>query len=159
MTARSAAMTSGTRSGSVGLAVGTVLAGTAAALFGLGAFLAVLIGDDLIAFDARALVAVALAALGAVATALVRQAPGPAAVGLATVAIGYVIALGDTFGEWWSAYQQAIATSGAAEGAFWAAMPAMGLFVVSGVLFGVGAVLAALRWDSVTPQPISRLEE
>lgn len=157
MTARSSAIASSAPA--TGLGAGAVVAGGAASLFGLIAFLAVVIGDDLIAFEALAMVAVTLAALGGFATALVGPAPGAAAIGMSTAAVGYVIVLGDKLGPWWSSYQIAIATSGAAENAFWSTMPAMGLFIVSGVLFAFGAVLAALRWDSVTPQPSSALEE
>lgn len=157
MTARSSAIAS--TGPATGLAAGAVVAGGAASLFGLVAFLAVVIGDDLIAADALAVVAVTLAALGAVATGLVGRAPGAAAIGMSTATIGYVIVLGDNLAPWWSRYQTAIATSGAAENAFWSGMPAMGLFVISGVLFAFGAVLAALRWDSVAPQPSTTLEE
>lgn len=160
MTVRSRAIGStGPASGSAGLAAGAVVTGSAAALFGIGAFLAVVAGDGAIAFDVVAVIAVGLALTGAVAAALVAEAPGAAAVGMATVTIGDVILLRDEFARWWATYQAAIATSDSAENAFWAAMPAMGLFVVSGVLFALGAVLAALRWDSVAPQPHSALED
>jgi hypothetical protein len=50
----------------------------------------------------------------------------------------------------WNAYQVAVQTSGAAENVFWTSMPATALFIVSGVLFGLGAILAAFSWTSKT---------
>jgi len=145
-------------SGSAGLGVGALVMGVTGALFGLGGFVAVVVGDDLMPLDILALIAVGFAVFGLSAAALVRDASGPAAIGMATVTVGYVILLGDTFGSWWARYQVALATSGAAETAFWSAMPAMGLFAVSTLLFAFGAVLAALRWDSTTPLPNTSLE-
>jgi hypothetical protein len=49
---------------------------------------------------------------------------------------------------WWNAYQTALQTSGAAENVFWTSTPAMGLFAASGVLFALGAILAAFSWSS-----------
>jgi hypothetical protein len=140
------------------LAVGALLMGGAGALFGLCAFLAVAIGDDRVPFDVVAVIAAGFAVLGLVAVALVNDAPGPAAIGMATVTLGDVILFGNGYGPWWTAYQRAVATGGAAETAFWAAMPALGLFAVSALLFALGAMLAALRWDETTPLPNSSLE-
>ena len=158
MTTRSRAIPATDLTRGAGLGVGGLLIGATGAVFGLLAFLAVALGDDLIAFDAVAVIAAGFAVLGLVAAALVKDAPGPAAIGMATVTIADVILLGDRFGPWWTRYQHAVATSGAAENAFWAAMPALGLFAVSALLFAFGAVLAALRWDATTPQPNSSLE-
>jgi hypothetical protein len=136
--------------GSIGLAVSAVILGGAGALFGLGGFVAVLLGDAAIPLDVVSLIAagVALFALGA--ALFVRDDPGAAAVGMATAPIAYAVLIGGGFGSWWATYQDAVATSGAAENAFWSAMPAMGLFAVSGGLLAVASALAALRWTATT---------
>ena len=69
---------------------------------------------------------------------------------MAMAPIAYAVLLGNGFGSWLAEYQAAAATSGAAENAFWSAMPAMGLFAVSGGLLAFASALAALRWTSTT---------
>ena len=140
------------------LAVGALLMGGGGALFGICAFLAAVVGDGMVPFDVVAIIAAGFAALGLAAVTLVEDAPGAAAIGMATVTVADVILFGDGFGPWWTAYQRAVASGGTSETFFWATMPALGLLAVSALLFALGAVLAALRWDDTTPLPNPNLE-
>jgi len=124
--------------------IGALIAAGIGALFGLGGFLAVVLGDDMIALDTTSIAAVGLAALGLVAAVFVRDLPGYAAAGMAAGPIGYLVAFSGNWSTWWARYQDAVATSGAAENVFWSTMPAMALFAISGVFLAIGAVLAAL---------------
>lgn len=135
-----------------GLGIGAILASGAGALFGFAGFLAVVLGDDVVTLDWASTIVAVIATLGLVAAVLVRDRPGTAAIGMALAPIAYVLALGGSFGSWWATYQDAIALSGAAENAFWSAMPALGLFTVSGVLLALGAALAALCWLDKTSE-------
>jgi hypothetical protein len=138
--------TTRSQASSTGLAVGAVISGGAGALSGLGGFLAVLLGDRMVPLDVVSGIAVLLCVIGLIAVALIRDEPGGAAVGMAVPPIAYAVLFGDALGSWWVKYQVAVGTSGPAENAFWSTMPAMGLLVVSGGLFALGASLAALRW-------------
>ena len=131
-----------------GLAAGSLLVGVIGALSGLGGFLAVVIGDATIPLETAALVSVALIVVGLVGAAIVRDLPDVAALAMAVVPFGLYFAIGEKLGPWWSAYQTAVQTSGAAENVFWTSMPAMALFVGSGLLFALGAILAAFSWSS-----------
>jgi len=134
--------------GSIGLAVSAVVLGCAGALFGLGGFTAVLLGDAAIPLDVVSVIAAGFALFALGAALFVRDDPGAAAVGMAMAPIAYAVLIGSAFGPWWASYQDAVATSGAAENALWSAMPAMGLFAVSGALLALASALAALRWTS-----------
>lgn len=136
--------------GSIGLAVSAVVIGAAGALFGLGGFTAVLRGDAAIPLDVVSVLAAGFALFGLGAALFVRDDPGAAAVGMAMAPIAYAVLIGSGFGPWWANYQDAVATSGAAENAFWSAMPAMGLFAVSGGLLALASALAAVRWTRGT---------
>lgn len=125
--------------------IGALITGVVGGLFGLGGFLAVVLGDGMIALDVTAAAAAGLAALGLLAAIFVRELPGYAAFGMAIPLFAYLAAFGSTWGTWWAKYQQAVATSGAAENIFWSAMPAMALFATSGTLFALGALLAAFN--------------
>ena len=135
-----------------GAAIGTILAGVAGAMLGLGGFLAVVLGDEVVTLDWTSTIVAVLASIGLVAAILVRDRPGIAAIGMALAPIAYVLALGGSFGSWWATYQDAIALSGAAENAFWSAMPALGLFTLSGVVLALGAALATLCWLDKTSE-------
>lgn len=135
-------------SGFTGLAAGALLVGGIGTLFGLGAFIAVVIGDAMIPFETAAIVSAGLIVVGLIGTVIVRDLPDVAAFAMAIVPFGLYFALGEKLSPWWNAYQAAIQTSGAAENAFWTSTPAMGLFVFSGVLFVLGAILAAFSWGS-----------
>src|SRR6476661_295375 len=134
--------------GSIGLAVSAVVLGCAGALFGLGGFTAVLLGDAAIPLDVVSVIAAGFALFALGAALFVRDDPGAAAVGMAMAPIAYAVLIGSGFGPWWASYQDAVATSGAAENVLWSAMPAMGLFAVSGALLALASALAALRWTS-----------
>jgi hypothetical protein len=121
-------------------------------MLGLAGFLAVVLGDEVVALDWTSTVVAVLASIGLVAAILVRDSPGTAAIGMALAPIAYVLVLGGSFGSWWAKYQDAIAISGAAENAFWSAMPALGLFTVSGVVLTLGSALAALCWLDKTSE-------
>jgi hypothetical protein len=136
--------------GFTGLAAGSLLVAVIGALFGLGAFLAVVIGDAMIPLETAAVVSVALLVVGLMGAVIVRDMPEVAALAMASVPFAFVFALGEKLSPWWNAYQVAVKTSGAAENVFWTSMPAMALFVVSGALFAVGAILAAFSWSSKT---------
>lgn len=136
--------------GSIGLAVSAVVIGGVGALFGLGGFTAVLRGDAAIPLDAASVIVAGFALFGLGAALFVRDDPGAAAVGLAMAPVAYAVLIGSRFGSWLAEYQAAVATSGAAENAFWSAMPAMGLFAVSGGLLAFASALAALRWTITT---------
>lgn len=123
-------------------AVGAMLLAVIGGLFGLGGFLAVVIGDELIPLDAASLAVTILAVVALVASVVVRDYPLYGALGMALAPIGYVLAYGGSWGTWWSKYQDAVATSGAAENAFWTTMPAMALFAISGVVLVAAAALA-----------------
>lgn len=125
--------------------IGALITGSIGALFGLGGFLAVVLGDDMIALDATSIAATGLAVLGLVAALLVRDLPGYAAFGMAAAPIAYLVAFGGSWAAWWARYEEAVATSGAAENIFWSAMPAMALFAVSGLFLAFGAFLAAFN--------------
>lgn len=131
-----------------GLSAASLLVGGIGALSGLGAFLAVLIGDAMIPFETAAMVSVAFVIVGLMGVVIVRDLPAVAALAMAAVPFTFVFALGEKLSPWWNAYQLAVQTSGAAENVFWTSMPATGLFIVSGVLFGLGAILAAFSWSS-----------
>ena len=133
-----------TQRGDAGL-IGALITGGIGALFGFGAFLAVVLGDDMIALDAITVAAASLAVLGLLGAIFVRYLPGYGAVAMAAAPLGYLAAFGGNWGTWWATYQVAVATSGAAENIFWSAMPAMALFAVSGALLALGAVLAAFN--------------
>lgn len=126
--------------------VALLVAGTGA-LFGVGAFLVVAAGDVLIPFSNAALLSVALVGVGLVGVIIVRDLPGIAAALMAAVPVGLSVTLGDRLGPWSSAFAAAVQTRGPAELAAWASMPAMSLFVISGVLFACGAVVAAFSWN------------
>jgi hypothetical protein len=126
-----------------GRLIGATIIGGAGALFGFGAFVAVVVGDDLIALDAISVAAASLAILGLLAAVFVRYLPGYGAIGMAAAPIGYLAAFGSSWGTWWARYQDAVVTSGAAENIFWSAMPAMALFTISGALLAISAFLAA----------------
>jgi hypothetical protein len=143
---RSTHATTRSQANSTGLAVGAVIIGGAGALFGLGGFLAVMLGDQMVPLDVVSGIAVLLCVIGLIAVALIRDEPGSAAVGMAVPPIAYAVLFGDALGSWWVKYQVAVGTSGPAENAFWSAMPAIGMFSVSGGLFALGAALAALGW-------------
>ena len=130
--------------------IGALITGGTGALFGFGGFLAVALGDDMIALDAISVAAGSLAILGLVGAIFVRYLPGYGAIGMAAAPIGYLAAFGGTWSAWWAKYQDAVATSGAAEDIFWSTMPAIGLFAVSGALLTVGALLAAFNTLSRT---------
>jgi hypothetical protein len=136
--------------GFTGLAAASLLVGGLGALSGLGAFLAVVIGDAMIPFETAAMVSVALVVVGLMGVVIVRDLPDVAALAMAAVPFVFVFALGEKLSPWWNAYQVAVQTSGAAENVFWTSMPATALFIVSGVLFGLGAILAAFSWSSKT---------
>ena len=136
--------------GSIGLAVSAMVTGCAGALFGLGGFTAVLLGDAAIPLDVVSVIVAGFALFALGAALFVRDDPGAAAVGMAMAPIAYSVLIGSAFGPWWARYQDAVATSGTAENAFWSAMPAMGLFAVSGGLLALASALAALRWTSRT---------
>lgn len=123
--------------------IGALITGVVGALFGFGAFLAVVLGDDMIAFDATSIGAVGFAVIGLIAAVLVRELPGFGAFGMATAPVAYLATFGANWTAWWTKYQEAVATSGAAENIFWSAMPAVALFALSGAFLAVGAVLAA----------------
>lgn len=123
--------------------IGATIIGGAGALFGFGAFVAIAVGDDLIALDAISVAAASLAILGLLAAVFVRYLPGYGAIGMAAAPIGYLAAFGGNWGTWWAKYQGAVATSGAAEDILWSTMPAMALFTISGALLAISALLAA----------------
>lgn len=125
--------------------IGALITGGTGALFGFGGLAAVLLGDDVIALDAISVAAASLAVLGLLGAVFVRYLPGYGAIGMAAAPIGYLAAFGGSWGTWWAKYQEAVATSGAAESVFWSAMPAMALFAVSGSLLAFGAILAAVN--------------
>jgi hypothetical protein len=125
--------------------IGALITGSVGALFGLGGFVAVALGDDMIALDGTSIAAGGLAGLGLVAALFARDLPGYAAFGMAAAPVGYLVAFSGSWGSWWATYQDAIATSGTAENVFWSAMPAMALFTISGALLAVGALLAAVN--------------
>jgi hypothetical protein len=125
--------------------IGALIAAGIGALFGFGGFLAVVLGDDMIALDTTSIAAVGLAALGLIAAVFVRDLPGYAAAGMAAGPIGYLVAFGGNWSTWWARYQDAVATSGAAENVFWSNMPAMALFAISGAFLVTGALLAAFN--------------
>jgi hypothetical protein len=125
--------------------IGALMTGGTGALFGFGGFAAVLLGDDVIALDAISVAAASLAVLGLLGAMFVRYLPGYGAIGMAAAPIGYLAAFGGSWATWWATYQDAVATSGAAENVFWSAMPAMALFAVSGALLAFGAILAAFN--------------
>lgn len=125
--------------------IGALITGAIGALFGFGGFLAVVLGDDMIALDAISVAAASLAVLGLLGAMFVRYLPGYGAIGMAAAPIGYLAAFGGSWATWWAKYQEAVVTSGAAENIFWAAMPAIGLFAISGALLAFGAVLAAFN--------------
>ena len=125
--------------------IGALITGVVGGLFGLGGFLAVALGDDMIALDVTSAAAAGLAALGLLAAIFVRELPGYAAFGMATPVFAYLAAFGGNWSTWWAKYQEAVATSGSAENIFWAAMPAMALFAISGALFAFAALLAAFN--------------
>lgn len=125
--------------------IGALITGSIGALFGLGAFLAVVLGDDMIAFDGTSTAAAGLAVFGLVAALFARDLPGYAAFGMAAAPVGYLVAFSGSWGTWWAKYQDAIATGGAAESVFWSAVPAMALFAISGAFLAVGALLAAFN--------------
>lgn len=123
--------------------IGALITGAIGALFGFGGFLAVVLGDDMIALDAISVAAASLAVLGLLGAMFVRYLPGYGAIGMAAAPIGYLAAFGGSWATWLAKYQEAVATSGAAENIFWSAMPAMALFAVSGALLAFAAILAA----------------
>jgi hypothetical protein len=125
--------------------IGALITGSIGTLFGLGGFLAVVLGDDMIALDGTSIAAAGLAVLGLVAALFARDLPGYAAFGMAATPVGYLVAFSGSWGTWWAKYQAAVATSGAAENIFWSAMPAMALFAISGALLAVGALLAGFN--------------
>jgi hypothetical protein len=125
--------------------IGALITGVLGGLFGLGGFLVVALGDDMIALDVTSTAAAGLAALGLLAAIFVRELPGYAAFGMALPVFAYLAAFGGSWGVWWARYQDAVATSGAAENILWTAMPAMALFAISGALFALGALLAAFN--------------
>jgi hypothetical protein len=125
--------------------IGALITGSIGALFGFGGFFAVVLGDDMIALDGTSVAAAGLAALGLIAALFARDLPGYAAFGMAAAPVGYLVAFSGDWGTWWAKYQDAIATSGAAENIFWSAMPGMALFAISGALLAVGALLAAFN--------------
>lgn len=125
-----------------GTLIGALIVAGIGALFGLGAFLAVVVGDDMIPLGVASVAAAVLATIGLVAAVFVRDYPIYGAIGMAAAPIGYLFAFGGSWGAWWAKYQDAIATSGVAENAFWSSMPAMALFAVSGALLAIGAILA-----------------
>jgi hypothetical protein len=126
--------------------VSLLVAGTGV-LFGLGGFLAIVVGDATIPLDTAALISAGLVVVGLLGVIIVRDLPGVAAVAMAAVPVGFYIALGEKLGPWANAFQAAVVTRGPAELALWASMPAMSLFVISGVLFACGAVVAAVNWN------------
>jgi hypothetical protein len=134
--------------GFTGLAAVSLAIAAIGALFGLGAFFAVVIGDAMIPLETAAMVSAALVVVGLIGAVLVRDLPDVAALAMAIVPFGLFFAIGEKLSPWWNAYQTAVQTSGSAENAFWTSMPAMALFVVSGALFAVAAVLAAFSWGS-----------
>lgn len=131
------------RRDSAGL-IGSLITGSIGALFGFGGFVAVVVGDDMIALDATSIAAAGLTVLGLIAAVFVRELPGYSAFGMAAAPVAYLVTFGGHWTTWWTKYQEAVATSGAAETIFWSTMPAMALFAISGALLLVGAVLAAL---------------
>ena len=132
-----------TRRHNAGL-IGSLITGTMGAIFGLGGFLAVVVGDDMIALDATSIAVAGLTVLGLIAAVFVRELPGYSAFGMAAAPVAYLVTFGGNWTIWWATYQEAVATSGAAENIFWSTMPAMALFAISGTLLLIGATLAAL---------------
>jgi hypothetical protein len=124
--------------------IGSLMTGAIASLFGLGGFVAVVVGDDLIPLDLASVGVALIVAAGAGAAVLVLQRPILAAIGLALPVVVIREAFGGSWATWWDGYQAAVATSGAAENVFWSAMPAMALFAISGALFVVASLLAGV---------------
>lgn len=124
--------------------IGALITGVIGAFFGFAAFLTVVLGDDMIALDATSIGAVGVAVFGLIAAVFVRELPGFGAFGMATAPVAYFASFGAKWSVWWATYQEAVATSGAAENMFWSAMPAMAIFALSGAFLAVGAVLAAV---------------
>jgi hypothetical protein len=75
--------------------------------------------------------------------------PLTAGLAMAVAAIGYLSCLWGDLGGWWSAYQDAVRTSGAAENAFWLdnGGAAMALFLLAAALLVVASALAAFSHD------------
>ena len=130
-----------------GLAFVSLLVAGAGVLFGVAAFAAVVVGDAAIPMGNAAVISAALVLVGLIGVVIVRDLPGIAAVAMVAVPVGFYVALGDKLGTWADAFQAAVVTRGSAELALWASMPAMSLFVISAILFGFGAVVAAFSWN------------
>jgi hypothetical protein len=130
-----------------GLSFVSLLVAGAGVLFGLAAFVAVVVGDAAIPMGNAAVISAALVVVGLIGVVIVRDLPGIAAIGMAAVPVGLYVALGEKLGTWADAFQAAVVTRGAAELALWASMAAMSLFVISAILFGFGAVVAAFSWN------------
>jgi len=139
--------------------IGSMLVGVIGALFGLGGFLAVVVGDEMIALDGAAVAAGVLAAAALAGAIAVSARPLYAAVAMTLAPLWSALAFGNSWSTWWSRYQDAIATSGAAENAFWSAMPALALFAVSAALVVSAAILAFVHvftTDESAPEMLGR---
>jgi len=131
--------------------IGSMLLGALGALFGLGGFLAVLVGDEMVALDAASVAAGVLAGVALAAAVAVSQQPLYAGLAMTIAPVWSALAFGSSWAAWWSKYQDAIATSGAAENAFWSSMPALALFGLSAALVASAAILAFLHVFSTSP--------
>jgi hypothetical protein len=120
--------------------------GVFAGLIGVGGVALVLIGNDFISGGARTASLAALTVLAIAGAVLAWWRPVAAAVAMLLAAAGYVYSLSSILGGWWSAYQDAVRTSGAAENRFWlndGGTP-IALFLIAASLLVVAAALAAL---------------
>ena len=124
---------------------GALLTASIAGLFGIGGFVAVVLGDELIALDPGSMGLALVTLVSVTAIVVARERPGDAAIGFAIAPVTYIAVLGEYWSVWWSRYQEAVAIGGVAENAFWSTQPALGFFVISGAVFAVAAVMAGLN--------------
>ena len=114
---------------------------------GITGVILALMGDAVVGTGTELSVVAVLTSLAVVGAALAWIRPSIAAIALGAAVVASWIALGPLFAGWYDGLQSATAIGPAAETQYWFDAPAMGFFVVSGILMAVAALLALIGVD------------
>jgi len=124
-----------------GFALGVGLLGAG---LGVAGVILALIGDAVVSPGTELSVVAILTSVALVGAALAWVRPSLAAIALGAAVVASWIALGPLVGPWYDGLLSATATGPAAETQYWFDAPAMGFFVVSGILMAAAALLAVI---------------
>ena len=129
------------------ISAAAVLIGLLGSALGITGVILALMGDAVVGTGTELSVVAVLTSLAVVGAALAWIRPSIAAIALGAAVVASWITLGPLFAGWYDGLQSATAIGPAAETQYWFDAPAMGFFVVSGILMAVAALLALIGVD------------